>query len=124
MAAKKQGAEAACHCGAVRITLATAPAEVTECNCSLCRSYGVIWVYCDEDEVSFPTEAAPTDTYAWNGKNVDFHRCADCGCITHWLPRDATRKRRGVNARLLPPEVLGTARLRHLDGADTKEYLD
>ncbi len=30
----------------------------------------------------------------------------------------------GVNARLMPPELLAKAQVRHLDGADTWEYLD
>jgi len=30
----------------------------------------------------------------------------------------------GVNARLLAPEVLARAQVRHLDGADTWRYLD
>jgi len=30
----------------------------------------------------------------------------------------------GVNARLMALEVLSQARIRHLDGADTWEYLD
>lgn len=98
------------------------PAEVVECNCSLCRSYGVIWAYYPASEVT--VHAAPTDTYTWNGRHVDFHRCANCGCVTHWLPRDLTRERRGVNTRLLPVAILATARLRHRDGAGSGEYLD
>jgi hypothetical protein len=30
----------------------------------------------------------------------------------------------GVNARLMDPEVLAGARVRHLDGADTNRYTD
>jgi hypothetical protein len=32
--------------------------------------------------------------------------------------------RMAVNARLMDPEVLSGARVRHLDGADTEEYID
>ncbi len=115
---------AACHCGAVEIEVAGFPTVVTECNCSLCRSYGVIWAYYDADDVRSLPEAALTVTYAWNGRHVDFHRCRACGCVTHWMPRDASRTRRGINARLFPVEVLAAARVRHLDGADTGTYLD
>lgn len=118
------GAEATCHCGAVTVSLAEAPTEVTECNCSLCRSYGVLWAYYSASDVEVSPSPAPTDTYAWNGEHVDFHRCQSCGCVTHWTPRDATRDRRGVNARLLPSDVLAAATVRHLDGADTGKYLD
>jgi hypothetical protein len=107
---------ATCHCGAVSITLARAPDEVTHCNCSLCRSYGAIWAYYPSDDVTVP-DGAVTDTYAWNGRHVDFHRCANCGCVTHWVPRDAARDKRGINANLLPVEVTKAARVRYLDGA-------
>lgn len=115
--------KATCHCGAVTITLKDPPAELTACNCSLCRSYGVIWAYHDAREVSVLGEA-PTDTYAWNGRNVDFHRCRTCGCVTHWVPRDATRTRRGINANLMSSEVVAGARIRHRDGAGSGEYTD
>jgi hypothetical protein len=118
------GVEATCHCGTVKMSLAKQPTEVTECNCSLCRSYGVIWFYCSASEVTVSPDPSLTDTYAWNGRHVDFHRCRQCGCVTHWMPRDDTRDRRGVNARLLPPDVLAAAKVRHLDGAVTGKYLD
>ncbi len=121
---RSDGIVATCHCGVVTVTLAAAPTEVTLCNCSLCHRYGVIWAYYSADEVQVSPDPSPTDTYAWNGRNVDFHRCSTCGCVTHWVPRDAKRKRRGINARLLPPDVLGEARLRHRDGAGTGKYLD
>ena len=116
--------EATCHCAAVTITVATAPTEVTECNCSLCRSYGVLWAYYPASAIAVRPDPPPTHTYAWNGRHVDFHRCATCGCVTHWTPRDATRDQRGINARLLHPEVLAAARVRHRDGAGTGKYRD
>lgn len=115
---------ATCHCGAVTVSLAKRPTEVTECNCSLCRSYGVIWAYYPADDVTISPDPPSTDTYAWNGRHVDFHRCRECGCVTHWTPRGKQRDKRGVNARLLPPEVLAAAKVRYRDGADTGEYLD
>jgi hypothetical protein len=111
---------AACHCGAVQISVADYPTEVTDCNCSLCRSYGVLWAY---DILSLPDDSL-TDTYAWNGRNVDFHRCRNCGCVTHWMPRDSNRDRHGINARLFSTHVLTDARIRHRDGANTGKYLD
>jgi hypothetical protein len=115
---------ATCHCGAITISLATRPTEVTECNCSLCKSYGVLWAYYSAEDVVVSPNPPPTETYAWNGRNVDFHRCKNCGCVTHWTPRNPNRDRRGINARLLPPEVLAAAKLRHRDGAVTGKYLD
>lgn len=115
---------AVCHCGAIEIAVAAGPAEVTDCNCSLCRSYGVLWAYYPVSGIVALPEPALTDTYAWNGRHVDFHRCRQCGCVTHWLPRDPSRDRRGINARLFPAAVLAAARVRHRDGAATGKYLD
>lgn len=142
-----------CHCGAVLFELAHAPETVTECNCSFCRRVGVLWAYYTADEVRQMGESRATTrvtatettgsqesgrsqasasreplrettaTYSWNGKHVDFHRCATCGCLTHWVPR-TDRPQRGFNARLLDPAVLAAARLRHKDGAVTGKYLD
>jgi len=115
---------ATCHCGAVTISLAAYPSEVTDCNCSLCRSYGVLWAYFSASDILSLPDASLTDAYTWNGRHVDFHRCCVCGCVTHWLPRDPGRDRRGINARLFPASVLSAARVRNRDGAGTGEYLD
>lgn len=114
---------ATCHCGAVAITLSEPPTELTRCNCSLCRSYGVVWAYYDEASIALP-EGLETDTYAWNARNVDFHRCRRCGCVTHWVPRRRSRKKRGVNANLMPADRITSVHVRHRDDANTGKNLD
>jgi hypothetical protein len=113
--------EATCHCGAVRLVLPRAPTEVTDCDCSICHSYGVLWAYCDPAEV---TVEGATDTYARGPRTIDFHRCRSCGCVSHWTPVARDPNRMGVNARLLPREVLAGARRRRLDGWITETYLE
>jgi hypothetical protein len=112
-----------CHCGAIEMTLSHAPNEVTECNCSLCRRYGVLWAYYEKDEVTLSSQPFKTDTYAWNGRHVDFHRCATCGCVTHWAPRATRRTQLGLNARLLDPDVVAGAKRLYKDGAGTGKFL-
>jgi hypothetical protein len=65
-----------------------------------------------------------TDIYMWGDRIIEFHRCKECGCVTHWAPVDKTYPRMGVNARLMAPEVLAAAPARRLDGAVTEKYLD
>ncbi len=112
-----------CHCGAVVLRIDAALTEVTDCNCSICRRYGVLWAYFPADRVMV-TAATPTDTYSWGPRTQAFHRCATCGCVTHWAKFDPAAGRIGVNARLLAPDVLATARVRRLDGAVSDAYLD
>jgi len=115
--------EAACHCGAVRLQIDAAPETVTDCNCSLCRRYGVLWAYYPLVQVRF-SQRGPTDIYMWDDLSLEFHRCAQCGCVTHWAAVDPSRDKIAINARLMSPQVLAAARVRRLDGADTGTYLD
>ena len=93
---------AACHCGDVVMRLSTQPSEIFECNCTICRKLGVLWAYYPCDDVVFEKGADSTDSYIWNKKWLEFHRCSRCGCPTHWIATDPNfRERMGVNARLI-----------------------
>lgn len=115
---------ASCHCGSVCLEVEAPPADVTECNCSICRRYGVLWAYYALSQVRLVPASAATDTYMWDDRFIAFHRCRTCGCVTHWASVDPGHDRMGVNARLLDPEVVARARVRHLDGAHTERYID
>ncbi|HEY1991659.1 MAG TPA: GFA family protein [Gammaproteobacteria bacterium] len=114
---------ASCHCGKVTLELEAAPQQVTSCNCSICRRYGTLCAYYRPSQVRVSGE---TDTYRWGDKSIAFHRCTDCGCVTHWTAVDPKidQDRMGVNARMLAPELLAQARVRRFDGADTWGFLD
>jgi hypothetical protein len=116
--------ESSCHCGQVRLEIAAAPDKVTDCNCSICRRYGVLWAYYSPNDVRIKPPSGATDIYMWDDRMIEFHRCKNCGCVTHWAPADKTHDRMGVNARLMEPSVLTKARVRRLDGAVTGKYLD
>jgi hypothetical protein len=115
---------ASCHCGSVHLEIDAPPSEVTECDCSICRRYGVLWAYYPPDRVRVLPSDPPTDVYMWNGKTIEFHRCGNCGCVSHWSPVNRERNRMGVNARLMAPAKISGARVRHLDGANTEQYID
>ena len=106
-----------CHCGAVKLEIARAPEQVTDCNCSICRRYGVLWAYYSPRDVVVTPPSGATDIYMWDDKSIEFHRCKVCGCVTHWAPVDKARDRMGVNARLMEPNVLAAAKVIPLDGA-------
>ena len=102
--------EASCHCSRVRIAVPRAPEAVNECTCSICRRYGTLWAYYSPRLVEVTPAGGATDIYQWGERRLEFHRCKDCGCMTHWAPVDKSHDRMGVNARLMPPEVLAAAR--------------
>ena len=109
--------EVSCHCGAVRFAIDASPTEVTDCNCSICRRYGVLWAYYSPTKVRRIAPEGPTDIYMWGDREIEFHRCATCGCVTHWSAVNPARDRMGINARLMEREVLAAARIVRLDGA-------
>jgi hypothetical protein len=82
---------ASCHCGAIALEIDVAPQDVTECNCSICRRYGVLWAYYSPSQVQF-TKYPETDIYMWDDKAIQFHRCRVCGCISHWSAVDPSTR--------------------------------
>lgn len=112
---------ASCHCGQVNLEIETAPTEVMDCNCSICRRYGTLTAHYSPKQVRVN---GATETYIWGDKMLAFHRCTKCGCVTHTSAVGHVSDRMGVNANLMEPEVLAQARVRRFDGADTWKYLD
>nr|MEA2799272.1 hypothetical protein [Phenylobacterium sp.] len=115
--------EAACHCGAVRLTAPSAPQTVTECNCSICRRLGARWAYYSPAEVGLPKPGS-TQPYVWGDRMLAFHRCRSCGVTTHWQSLDGAQERMAINARIMDGLDWARMRIRQFDGADTWAYLD
>lgn len=114
-----------CHCGAVQIEVPRKPRTLTNCNCSICRRYGVLWAYYKAADVRVRSKPGATAFYSWGRKALKFIRCANCGCIVSWKRRQPRKlDYMGVNARNFEPAALGSVRIRLLDGADTWKYLD
>jgi hypothetical protein len=109
--------EASCHCGAVRLEIDSAPNEVTDCNCSICRRLGALWAYYSPRAARIYPPSGATSIYMWNERWIEFHACTVCHCTTHWAPADKSVDRMGVNARLMEPKVLAACRVRKFAGA-------
>ena len=110
--------EASCHCGAVRLRVASAPTDLNECQCSICSRYGVRWAYYAVDDVEISAPETGTATYAWGKRSIVFHRCPTCGCVSHWSAVDPAYRRMGVNARLMAWEVQEAATVRQDEGPE------
>lgn len=107
---------AACHCGAVKMEIDTAPDEVNDCACSICRKKGALWAYYSPRQVRFVAAPGATQIYMWGDRELEFHSCKVCACSTHWSAIDKSYDRMGVNARLMEPEVLAAARVKKSAG--------
>ena len=60
----------------------------------------MLWAYYAADEVKLDHDPDATETYVWNQKMVEFHRCKTCGCVAYWTPINKTVNRVGINGRL------------------------
>jgi hypothetical protein len=117
--------QGSCHCGAVRLTLPSAPEKATSCNCSLCRRTGAIFGYYEFGTVSIEGHPENTEEYIWGDRTLKNIRCKTCGNTTHWEPLDLKPgARHGVNLRNFDPKLLESVPVRRFDGADTWKFID
>jgi hypothetical protein len=120
---------ATCHCGAVKVQVPRKPRSLTDCNCSICRRYGVLWAYYKDADVQLVANPGTTDEYIWGDRTQKFIRCKTCGCVMQWkklevgaVARSSTNT--GVNARNFEPSAVVGVKVRLLDGADTWKYIE
>lgn len=114
--------KATCHCGACTIEVPALPETVKDCNCSICRRYGVLWAYYSPKDVRMDFGASEPEKYIWGDKMLYFARCKDCGCVMCWHPI-GDRDRMGVNARNMPVELLQDVKIVRGDNAGTGKWI-
>ena len=107
---------ATCHCHSVRIEVSSRPSYLNECHCSVCRRYGVLWGYYRPDQVRLVCEPGATEFYSWGDRDLEFHRCRSCGCVTHWKDTDDTIPRMAINGRLFDPDDIAGVPIRQSEG--------
>jgi hypothetical protein len=115
--------EGSCHCGAVSWRFDGMPESATACNCTICRRYGVLWLYDYEDEAIRVT--GPTRAYI-RGDSIEFHFCPQCGCVAYWRSIELSkegRRRIAVNVRLSEPQTVAALQIDHFDGLERFEDL-
>jgi hypothetical protein len=116
-----------CHCGTLQWTFDGVPESATACNCTLCRRYGVLWIYDFEGERI--KISGPSAVYTRNDTTkpvLEIHFCGSCGCVICWrgLRLDADGRRRiAVNLRLTEPGPVAHIPIDHFDGLDTFDDL-
>ena len=105
-----------CHCGNITIEVAP-PVQVTSCNCSICTRYQALWGYYPPDQVRVEVQADGESVYAWGDRELEFVRCANCGCVTHYRTLPGQPKPKiGVNFRMVLEDSVEGVPVRHFDG--------
>jgi hypothetical protein len=115
--------EGVCHCGAVRWRFDGQPDGATACNCTVCRRYGVLWIYGHEG--ADVIVSGETRSYA-RGTALDFHFCPVCACVVSWRGKkvdELGRRRLAVNVRLSEPDTVAHLPIDHFDGLGTFDDL-
>ena len=116
-----------CHCGTLSWTFDGMPDSATACNCTLCRRYGVLWIYDYENERIKVSGLSSIYTRKNKAKPaLEIHFCGSCGCVISWrgLSVDADGRRRvAVNLRLTEPGPVAHLPIDHFDGLDTFDDL-
>jgi hypothetical protein len=99
-----------CHCGAIRIRVASLPTELKDCQCEHCQKRGALWGYYKLDDFEV---TGSTTVYQWDERVLEFHFCPTCGMTTHWWPVDTKEVPwMGLNARVLGRDVFQKIPLR------------
>ena len=115
-----------CHCGSIGWKFDGTPESVTACNCTLCRRYGVLWIYDYEGERIALSGPSTTYTRAKENPALEIHFCARCGCVSAWrgLRVDEDGRRRiAVNVRLSEPGPIAKLPIDHFEGLERFEDL-
>lgn len=106
-----------CHCTAISLTFPTPTVPLNSCICSICSRYSALWAYYLPSEVTITPSSGATDLYTWKDKDMEFHRCKTCGCVTHWQPADMVAHQTiAVNCRMLERSVLDGMEVRRSEG--------
>lgn len=116
-----------CHCGAVTVEMRRRIKKLTRCNCSICRRYGALWAYQQRKAVTVTARKGALKSYSWGKKSIEYFRCSNCGCVTHY---ERTERRVdgsdmcAVNMRnITDPARISALSIRLLDGAGTWKVL-
>lgn len=68
-----------CHCGAVRFRISSDFAELTRCNCSICRRKNAVMVKVHESAFELLSDAAALGEYRFHTGTARHFFCLTCG---------------------------------------------
>ena len=89
-----------CHCGAVRFELRTDLAELTTCDCSICRRRNALMVKVHESDFRLLAGAESLTLYQFHTRTARHYFCKVCGIYPFHRKRVAPDSY-GVNVHCL-----------------------
>jgi hypothetical protein len=89
-----------CDCGSVLITIPKLPVEINACPCSFCTRVGAHWGYFPAGTIAVK---GATQIYRRASRIIEFHRCTNCGVITHWQDLSGRVPHMGVHMKNFDP---------------------
>jgi hypothetical protein len=107
-----------CHCGRVTFSVdADLPQEAMSCNCSICRSKGLILAFFPKAKVSI-SGADALRSYKFNRRSIDHLFCETCGTepFAAATGRDGAEME-AINLRCVAAVNLEALTIRPFDGA-------
>ena len=112
-----------CHCGAVRFeVLAPDEIEVKECNCSICRMSGHLFLIVASERFRLLKGEDKLTTYSFNTGTAKHPFCSICGIKSFYVPRSKPDGF-GVNVRSLDDGAIRVARVILFDGEHWEEHM-
>jgi hypothetical protein len=107
-----------CHCGAVRFSVElTQPAEVIDCNCSICAKTGYLHLIVEAANFTLEGDGAALSSYRFNTGAAEHLFCKVCGIKSFYRPRSHPGGW-SVNWRCLDPGHGIEPAIRPFDGQD------
>lgn len=111
--------QGSCHCGAIAFEAeADAPiAEVTSCNCSICRRKGSLLWFVPRTKLTLKTPESAMSTYTFRTHKIEHKFCATCGVspLAFATAPDGTPMA-AINVRCLPDVELSGLKVNEFDG--------
>jgi hypothetical protein len=89
-----------CHCGAVQFVVDHEPAELTTCDCSLCRKKHAVMFAAPAERLTITAGEGALSEYRWNTRVARHFFCSMCGIYVFHRKRSAPDQY-GVNVYCL-----------------------
>lgn len=106
-----------CHCGRIRFAFSARATELTECNCSICRAKGALWLPIRAEALEVIARADDVQVYRFGTCTAEHSFCRACGIHPYVKPRILPQLRM-VNAHCVDDPAVETLPRRAFDGRD------